>query len=261
MIIWQSTVFCVPIDAERLNNGNTLICDYWYGRVIEVDNMNTIVWEMTGLETENVIDAERLDNGNTLITWSWSNRVTEVDGYGTIVWEKTGLADPFDAERLDNGNTLIVERDNSRAIEVDSSGTIVWQMTGLGDVVDIEIVHPVPYYVEIDIKPGSYPNSINLGNEGVIPVAILSSWDFDATTVDPATVELAGAGVELRGKSDKAMAHKEDSDGDGLIDLVVQITTQNLDPGTFQDGYATLTGSTYDGTAIEGSDEINIVPK
>jgi hypothetical protein len=116
-------------------------------------------------------------------------------------------------------------------------------------------------YVEIDIKPGSYPNSINLGNKGVIPVAILSSADFDATTVDPATIELAGAGVELRGKSDKAMAHEEDVDGDGLIDLVIQITTENLEPGYFQDGYATLTGSTYDGTAIEGSDEINIVPK
>ncbi len=115
--------------------------------------------------------------------------------------------------------------------------------------------------VNIDIKPGSYPNSINLGNEGVIPVAILSSSEFDATTVDPATVELAGAGVELRGKSDNAMAHREDVNKDGRIDLVVQITTQNLDPGAFQDGYATLTGKTYDGLFIEGADEITIVPK
>ena len=39
--------------------------------------------------------------------------------------------------------------------------------------------------VEIDVKPGSDPNSINCtNNHGVIPVAILSSVDFDATTVD-----------------------------------------------------------------------------
>ncbi len=59
----------------------------------------------------------------------------------------------------------------------------------------------------------------------------------------------------------EAMAHQEDVNGDGLKDLVVQITTENLEPGYFQDGYVTLTGNTYDGTAIEGSDEIRIVPE
>ena len=147
----------------------------------------------------------------------------------------------------------------SQAYDIDSNGAIVGfglTYNGWRAVMWIPLI-----YVEIDIKPGSYPNSINLGNEGVIPVAILSSWEFDATTVDPATVELAGAGVELRGKSDKAMAHREDVNKDGLIDLVIQITTENLEPGYFQDGYATLTGKTYDGLFIEGSDEINIVPK
>ena len=56
--------------------------------------------------------------------------------------------------------------------------------------------------------------------------------------VDPDTVELAGAGVEVRGKSNKYMAHEEDVDGDELVDLVVQVATENLDPGSFQDGYA-----------------------
>ncbi|MHC4260722.1 MAG: hypothetical protein ACYSTF_09995, partial [Planctomycetota bacterium] len=32
-----------------------------------------------------------------------------------------------------------------------------------------------PESIDIDIKPGSYPNTINLGSNGVIPVAILSS--------------------------------------------------------------------------------------
>ena len=114
--------------------------------------------------------------------------------------------------------------------------------------------------VEIDIKPGSYPNSINLGSHGVVPVAILSSGIFDVTTVNPDTVELAGAGVAVRGKGNKFMAHKEDVNNDGLIDLVVQIETQNLDPTKFQDGYAVLKAETYDGWGIEGEDEITIVP-
>ena len=117
--------------------------------------------------------------------------------------------------------------------------------------------------VAIDIKPGSYPNVINLGSHGLVPVAILSSEDFDATTVDPETVELAGADVAVRGKSNKYMAHEEDVNGDGLVDLMVQVATENLDPGSFQDGLAVLTGNLleeFGGTPIEGSDEITIVP-
>lgn len=121
--------------------------------------------------------------------------------------------------------------------------------------------------VFIDIKPGSYPNAINLGSHGLIPVAIFSEADFDATTVDPNTVELARARVVKRGKG-KFMAHEDDVDGDGLVDLVVQVATDDLDPSLLvtveEDGvtyiYAVLTGSTYGGEAIVGEDEITIVP-
>jgi len=119
---------------------------------------------------------------------------------------------------------------------------------------------PLYLEVDIDIKPGSHPNSINLGSQGVIPVAILSSKDFDATTVDPDTVALAGADVALRGKGNKSMAHKEDVNDDGIIDLVVKVETQNLDTEQFQDGFAILTGETFDGQGVQGKDEITIVP-
>jgi len=115
--------------------------------------------------------------------------------------------------------------------------------------------------VDIDIKPGSYPNAVNLGSHGVIPVAILSGDGFDATMVDPGSVVLAGAGVEIRGKSDKYMAHEEDVNNDDLVDLVVQVATENLDPEMLQSGYAVVTGNTYDGQSIKGSDEITIVPQ
>ncbi len=54
--------------------------------------------------------------------------------------------------------------------------------------------------MSIDIKPGSDLNSINLGSNGTIPVAIFSTVDFDATTVDPLTVTLADASVKVKGK-------------------------------------------------------------
>jgi hypothetical protein len=114
--------------------------------------------------------------------------------------------------------------------------------------------------VDIDIKPGSDPNSINLGSKGVIPVAILSSISFDATQVDPDTVSLAGAGVAVRGKGNKSLAHHEDANGDGLLDLVVQVETENLDPNAFQDGNVVLEGWTFDDLPFRGEDVIVIVP-
>ncbi len=119
--------------------------------------------------------------------------------------------------------------------------------------------------VEIDIKPGSYPNAINLGSHGLTPVAIFSMVGFDATSVEPNTVNLAGAPVATRGKTgEKFMAHEEDVDGDGLVDLVVQVVTADINPALLQlDGdviYAVLTGNTSGGEAIEGEDEIIIVP-
>jgi hypothetical protein len=113
--------------------------------------------------------------------------------------------------------------------------------------------------VDIDIKPGSDPNSINLGSEGSVPVAILTTADFDATTVDPETVSLAGASVGLKGKSNKLMASIEDVDGDGDDDLMVHIDIEelNLVPGST---IAVLYGTTFSGTEVKGIDSVNIVP-
>lgn len=122
--------------------------------------------------------------------------------------------------------------------------------------------------VVIDIKPDNADNTVNLGSLGVIPVGILSTADFDATQVDPWTVELAGAGVAVRGKGSKLLSSAKDLNGDGLLDLEVKVETENLDPGTFQDGAAVLTGKMYDATEstnggqeIRGQDTITIIPE
>ena len=112
--------------------------------------------------------------------------------------------------------------------------------------------------VEIDIKPGSDPNCFNSNGHGVIPVAILSTEEFDATKVDPSTVSLEGLAVKAVGKGSKLLAAIEDVDNDGLDDLVVKI--EDVD-GTFTagSGMAVLSGSLYEalgGTPIHGDDFI-----
>jgi hypothetical protein len=106
--------------------------------------------------------------------------------------------------------------------------------------------------VEIDIKPGSYPNSVNLKSKGVVPVAVLTTDDFDASTVDPGTVEFAGASP--------VRWHLEDVDDDGDLDLLFHFKAQELDLDEDSTG-ATLTGDTTDGKHISGTDTLNIVPK
>jgi hypothetical protein len=112
--------------------------------------------------------------------------------------------------------------------------------------------------VEIDIKPGSFPNSINLGSRGAVPVAIISTAAFDARTVDPTTVTLAGAQVRLRGRG-TPMASIEDVNGDGLLDLVVHVSTEALQLSE-SDTEAILEGQTFGGTRIRGADSVRIVP-
>jgi hypothetical protein len=128
------------------------------------------------------------------------------------------------------------------------------------DSLSVEIV---PLQVDIDIKPGSDPNSINLGSAGVVPVAILSTPDFDATTIDPATVSLAGARVKLVGKSSRMLAHAEDVDGDGDTDLVCQVMTVDfiLEPGDSEAILEAELYPEYGGRPVTGSDFLRIVPQ
>ena len=52
--------------------------------------------------------------------------------------------------------------------------------------------------VKIDIKPQSCPNPFKLGKRGVIPVAILGTGEFDATSVKPETLTLESDCSALR---------------------------------------------------------------
>ena len=113
---------------------------------------------------------------------------------------------------------------------------------------------PVVLEVSIDIQPNSYPNSINPGRSGVISVAILTTDDFDATTVDPLSVWLGSDGAEEA----HGQGHIEDVDDDGDLDLVLHFRTQETGI-TCGDTEAILTGVTFDDQEIEGYDSVNIV--
>ncbi len=105
--------------------------------------------------------------------------------------------------------------------------------------------------VGIEIKPGSSsPVPINPGSQGVIPVAILSSSTFDATTIDPTTVGFGPSGAE-----NALPASFQDVNGDGLLDLVLHFTTQDTGIACGNQA-AVLTGKTRSKHFFSGGQSI-----
>lgn len=54
-----------------------------------------------------------------------------------------------------------------------------------------------PIVVDVDIKPGSCPNPLNIKSKGVLAIAILGTEDFDVTKIDPASIKLGLLGDEV----------------------------------------------------------------
>ncbi len=105
----------------------------------------------------------------------------------------------------------------------------------------------------IDIKPGSFPNSINPKSNGVVPVAILGGATFDVTEVDADSLAFGPAGATRAHTS----AHVEDVNGDGFDDLVTHYRQKQtgLAPG---DVKACLTGL-VGGVAFEACDSVRVL--
>ena len=109
--------------------------------------------------------------------------------------------------------------------------------------------------VVLDIKPGSYPNSINLKSKGVISVAFLNENYFIPEDVVISTVTFGRSGVEAQ----PVHWAYEDIDDDEDIDLILHFKTQET---CFQEGdiEGILIAYLTNGKRIHAEDSIQIVP-
>jgi len=111
--------------------------------------------------------------------------------------------------------------------------------------------------IEIDVKPGTTKNPINLKSNGLVPVAILSNPAFQATAlVDPASLRFGSLGNE--NSLAFCNSNGEDVNGDGLVDLVCHFNAQRS-AFTPNSTTATLEGKTIHGQFFKGIDTITIV--
>ena len=115
--------------------------------------------------------------------------------------------------------------------------------------------------IQIDIKPASDPNSINVRSMGVVPVAILGSANFDVTTIDVTTLMFGTASpVHDLTDSDTYDEHIQDVNDDGFDDLVSHYKQKEtgIECG---DTEATLTARTISGIDHAGTDTVNPICK
>jgi len=117
--------------------------------------------------------------------------------------------------------------------------------------VQFELV-PTVVPISIDIKPGSNTNPVNLRSQGKVTVAILTTDDFDAGTVDVSTINFAA------GAAQPVSYGFEDVDSDMDWDLVLHFNNQETGI-VCGETEASLSGQTIDGNEIIGTDSVTTV--
>ena len=120
--------------------------------------------------------------------------------------------------------------------------------------------------VDIDVKPGSDPNSVNVNTKGVLPVAIIGSDDFDATQIDPSSIIGVTTSVDafVDAFDDEWFATPlrcsiDDVNDDGILDVNCKFSKEGLMLDCWTNGII-ISGNLFDGTPFTGSDTIRPVP-
>lgn len=161
----------------------------------------------------------------------------------------------FDADDTDDDST-------SRATTVGDVNSPTAALNDSWGLVTQFELEPVAIAVQIDVRPGSGQNPVNPGSGGNLPVAVLTTDDFDAATIDLDQPVMLGD-PDLAGTAPPTNGSLQDVDDDGDLDLLLHFRIRELvDAGAIDNGTESLglTASTLDGTGVGGLDVVTIVP-
>jgi hypothetical protein len=118
----------------------------------------------------------------------YSGWMTSPDAYTDVSWPSTEI---FHMAITPPAGTK--DGDYTFPVNVVGDGVVLGYVTV---TVHVASGSPVvtPTKVSLDIKPGDCPNSFNIREKGVLPVAILGSSDLKVSSIDPKSIVLTREG-------------------------------------------------------------------
>ncbi len=122
---------------------------------------------------------------------------------------------------------------------------------------------PPPTPVDIDIKPADAQNKINLSAKGLLPVAVLTTQDFDASNFTPEMAHLSDAAIAMSCVGAEAVRwNYSDVNSDGHLDLIFFFRIQDLNLTPSSTAATLMAHGTYNSivTHIEGTDSVLVKP-
>lgn len=126
-----------------------------------------------------------------------------------------------------------------------------------------EMTCPTHTPVSIDIKPGSFPNKINLSSNGLVAVAVLGTPDFEAGRFVPEMAHLSDAATTLMCAGTMPTRwNLDDVNHDGRLDLVFFFSTAELDLTVNSTNAILMAHGSYGSTTlhIQGTDSVQVKP-
>jgi uncharacterized repeat protein (TIGR01451 family) len=247
-------------EGECINPGESIIYTISYdntANAFDVHNVTLVDTLPTEVSFVSATGGGTYDAGTHTVTWNIGTL-----GAGTGPFSVTSVVTVNSDTPL---GTIIV---NYSTIDSDETpSTTVSEDTKVCEAPPL-----IPVYM--DIKPQSCPNPLNINSQGVLPVAVLGTEDFDVSTIDLESITLAGVAPIRSSVEDVSTPIVDRQDvcdcttegGDGFADLTLKFDTQEIVAalGEVTDGdelVLTLTGELLDGTPIEGEDCIVVLSK
>lgn len=203
------------------------------------------------------------ENIRTNLTWTpgvW-HRVDVWADFQNKIWMFA-----VDGVIFENGGEPLSFRGNPSALEkihllseLSHEGTSVF-------IDDIRINGAFPSEqteIAIDVVPGK-PNRIKYQPKGKLEVAVLSSADFDARDLDPASIRFGDEELVDAFGQPHVRFRVKDINKDRRLDLVLEFDMKQLvDAGalTFETTSLALTAQTVDGDSVFGLDRVDFTRK
>jgi hypothetical protein len=224
--------------------GNKIWADWYDGTGQADDEATDIVVDSQGV----VYVTGQSMNYPSIAGNDWATICYNADGTRNWIIRKNGPAN---------------SQDRASALALDGAGNlhVTGELITAGSGADLTTIkYGVPYiFVEVDIGGGGDDGSpINLKSRGNVPVAIYSSAEFDATTIDPMSLTFAGTGIRFVASETQPQFALSDLNGDGLLDMMAHFDIQALELSE-GDVEGVLEGMTYDGVLFRGVASIRVV--